>query len=259
MPRRTTLMAMLPSVVRAGELRAMGAQLGAVARSTTTTSLSDFTRLCGEADHPFQRLLMVVWAMRRRIEPGHGWDALVAALSTGSTGGRWVRSLVQEAFAMYAVIRRRAASSQPRPRLSADGAHYLPRAVSRLLTSTGMGALAPPRPATLAEQAVSRMAALWDSMAGVSCIMWLDNFYRGRHMPNPAVRDPSLNSSVMSVLHVTQLPPPARLPSVAQWDGQRQAVSRYVPALATGYGRRSRTLAAAAPSACRTPSGCPWT
>ena len=59
----------------------------------------------------------------------------------------------------------------------------------------------------LAAAASSSARALWDMCHHQQIVIWLDNFYRGRHGTDPLQTDLSLNSSVMTVMPIVDMPP----------------------------------------------------
>lgn len=80
---------------------------------------------------------------------------------------------------------------------------HLGRQARRILGSTGTVARNLP---SLKSEASAAMRKLWDSMADVQVVVWLDNWYRRRFGSDPDHNDMSLNVSAMAVLHIPAIP-----------------------------------------------------
>ena len=76
---------------------------------------------------------------------------------------------------------------------------------------------------TIRERAATFAKALWQSIANVQVIVWLDNFKKQRFGPNRFQPDLSLDTTVLAILHTMELPlfggPPTLLNSADNVDG----------------------------------------
>ena len=59
---------------------------------------------------------------------------------------------------------------------------------------------------TIEERAATFSKALWQAIANVQVILWLDNFNKQRFGPNNFKLDKSLDTTALAILHNTELP-----------------------------------------------------
>ena len=109
-------------------------------------------------------------------------------------------------------------------RIDLPGGQMLGRQASRTLQQHGAASIGPGGLSDLRARASERLAALWNSMADVHCVLWFDNYVRPRAFVDPNRGFVLYDCTVFGVLHTAQLPDFGGLPHVTQLADQRQVV-----------------------------------
>jgi hypothetical protein len=105
------------------------------------------------------------------------------------------------------------------PRLSNKHGFHLSRRAVYLLSLRGIRKSSIRNSVSLASAAEKRFQEVVDSMAGVHCVLWMDNFYRKTASLHPVRRvSAGLNTTVVSLLHTQPLPPFSRFVDVHRWN-----------------------------------------
>ena len=185
-----------------------------------------FLELCQDLRGP-QSLLQVLrfcWALRRNRRTRRPWTDVLRAVRQPSPPP-FCRALLQHTFALYNVIRSRAAPYLPRAAGRAAFRGYVPRALARVLKRHGVLAFREEDRVSMRNRAADAIADRWDTLPGQRVVLWYDNFYRARYLANPARGYSSLNSSVLAMLPLPTLP--ATAPDVLTYaDALRGAEGR---------------------------------
>ena len=169
-----------------------------------------FGDLCADLRGPrnLLHLLRFCWALRRNRRTRRPWSVVQADVAKPRPPPYCV-TLLQQTHALYLLVRRRAA-----PRLRPPGARkmfrgYVPRALARVLRRHGIVGFATDDRTSMRDRAANAIANIWDDLPGTRVVIWYDNFYRARYLANPAKGYSSLNSSVLALLPLREIPPVA--------------------------------------------------
>ena len=151
--------------------------------------------------NPIRRVVAFVHSVCCAGRSRRLWMDVVSALAAPGLPP-WVRTLVEDSFALYRVLRHRALPRAPLPPVGHPGSLRLGRPVVQALSQAGLPLRGQPRPQSLREEAALRTLALWETLRDRWFVLWFDNYYRMRYAHNPTVYDPSLNSTGMAMLHL---------------------------------------------------------
>jgi len=184
-----------------------GEDLGEVCGRYYCDTLSQFTDLLNIKGHPMWCVVQVLnnatLDPRRRFE----LKELRLTLCSGRRLPLKVKWFLEQCFGfLYSTMRFRAVPRAPQPTIQSSHNVHVPRHLRRNLRQRGVRSLAPVVRASVQVRAEAALLSLWDSMAGRSLVMWFDNFYLGRWTSDPMSENRSINSSVVSVLHLPPLP-----------------------------------------------------
>ena len=159
-------------------------------------------------------LLRFAWSLRRNRRTRRSWSTVRRDVAQPRPP-HYARALLHTTYALYNVIRSRANPYLARPPGRAQFRGYVPRTLARVLRRHGVLAFREEDRVTLRHQADQRVADLWDCLPGWRVVLWYDNFYRARYLANPARGYSSLNSSVVALLPLPELP--ATAPDVVRY------------------------------------------
>ena len=215
-----------------------GVELGALCLSFLVAGVAHLRNLLSVPGHPLQALLAMVMFTRptKNRGPG-GWVDVLRMIASPSPLPRWVSQLLKNTYATYLALRHAAAPRRPLPRMQTQAGVALPRAVRRVLRSSGIQADTDD-PATIHQRASQVLVTLWRSLAERHAVLWFDNFFKPRYFVNPALVQGSLNCTVMAVLHTCSLNGYRGLPALGELVGRARAA-------ADGVWQRQAVLVAA--------------
>ena len=116
---------------------------------------------------------------------------------------------MEQAFALYCLVRQRASPWQRQPQVQATGALYVSRALQRRLTLRGVHSGTVHSAAVVHRMANEVLTRRWRAFVGRQLVLWFDNFVRSRSPHNPMRQGRvHLNATAMAVMHVgAQLEP----------------------------------------------------
>ena len=144
---------------------------------------------------------------------------------------RWYWRVMEHAFGLYCLVRRRAVPRQPQPvqRMGITG--HVPRALHRRLQVRGVHSGAVHSAVELHNRATNRLRLRWDALRDRQLVLWMDNFVRPRYSHNPAMAGRlTLNASALAVMYVgvRLRPSPGLVPVVQLVSYQRSAAREAV-------------------------------
>ena len=181
MPRSSTdVVPFVDLVTRSGDT---GAEFGSIAATTLYHTVDDFGHAVARGEDVCCFASSVLKARRnvRRRQT-------LASLRQRWTDGRrigWVRQAMESAYGLYCIYRQCAAPRVPQPTLAGERSVHLGRAVQRMLRSRGVRSETHSSRQTLRGRANARFSDLWGNMRDVTCVLWLDNYYKAGSWRTP--------------------------------------------------------------------------
>ena len=209
MPRPTSV---VPPSVKVGR------QLGKLCAACDIRDQSHFDVTVAQPGHPLQELLQFTMSLRVNRHTRRTLTDVSTACRLAKRP-RWLSVLLQESYGLYRTFRAAAAPSRRAP--AAGVPSPLSRQVQRALTRQG-GPKIDRR--SFRVRATEYLQWLHGTMQGVSCVVWLDNFFRPRFMVNPVHGYQSLSCSVLAVLHTSTIPQCPGLPPLTDLRAQARNV-----------------------------------
>jgi hypothetical protein len=151
-------------------------------------------------------VLRFCWSLRRNRRSRRSWQHVQVALQA-PVPSRFMRTLLQQSFSLYCFLRARTVPYETQPTTTrASYRGYVPRALARVMRRHGIVGFGPEERTSLHARAVECIADVWDDLPGTRVVIWFDNFYRARYLANPARGYSSLNSTVLALLPMSNLP-----------------------------------------------------
>ena len=137
MPRQGTAVShpatSIPNVAIQQVARALGKACG----EYLLEKEGDLLRALQQPNHPLHGLLYFMFETRQRKSHGSLWrDVQQQLAQRPGTQSYWFRVFLSETFALYCVLRRRAAPRAKQPAFRSEGAHAVGRVVARQLRIT---------------------------------------------------------------------------------------------------------------------------
>ena len=148
----------------------VGRQLGRLCAACDIKDQAHFDATVAQQGHPLRELLQFTMSLRVNRHTRRTLTEVDAAFGRPKLA-RWLSVLLQEAYGLYRTFRTAAA---PRRRAPAAAGHSASRRVQRALVRQGGPT---PERRTLRERANEYLQWLHGTMQGVSCVIWLDNFF----------------------------------------------------------------------------------
>lgn len=198
----------------------VGQHLGKLCAACDIKDQTHFNVTVAQVGHPLRGLLQFTLSLRVNRHTRRTMEEVDAALGAAKLA-RWLSVLLQESYGLYRTFKAAAAPSRRAP--APAGQPQLSRQVQRAFVRQG-GPKIDRR--SFRVQANHYLQWLDGTMQGVSCVVWLDNFFRPRYMVNPVHGYQSLSCSVLAVLHTTHIPQCPGLPPVSALQQVHRLVVR---------------------------------